>query len=227
MGGLGQKEFFMKNFIYANRRDIMPAKNDIIKIIHNVQNDLREKLTFSYEFIGSASRNMITYDPTTNVGFDFDVNIKVNFDKCDRDYSAKQLRNLFSNSFNKFVKDYGYDNCEDSKRVLTIKVKDKKHSKILHSCDFAIVNDYERDGVWYQQFIYFNKNQNSYEWQNQPEPFYMLSEKEKWCKERGLWQEVRELYLKKKNKEKSQTKKSRSIYAETIANICNNNGYYD
>lgn len=42
-----------------------------------------DEFTFQFTFIGSSSRNMITYDPTTNVGFDFDVNIAVNDDNED------------------------------------------------------------------------------------------------------------------------------------------------
>lgn len=35
----------------------------------------RSDFTFQYTFIGSSSRNMITYDAKSNIGFDFDVNI--------------------------------------------------------------------------------------------------------------------------------------------------------
>lgn len=58
---------------------------------------------------------------------------------------------------------YGYNHCEDSTRVLTIKKVDKKRCRIVHSCDFAIVNTYE-DGK--QKYIRFNKPKN-YTWEKQ------------------------------------------------------------
>ena len=132
------------------------------------------------------------------------------------------------NAFNKYNKRFKYDNCEDSKRVITIKVKDKKNSKILHSCDFAIVRDWQdEDEYWHQDYIYFNKKQNTYEWQEQPDNYYDLPDKIDWCKENGLWQDVRDKYLTKKNNNKDISKKSRSIFAETINSVCNKNGYYE
>ena len=120
------------------------------------------------------------------------------------------------------------DDAEDSTRVITIKVKDRQNSKILHSCDFAIVNDYmDDDGNERQEYIHFNKKQKSYSWQEQPQGFYLLDEKEEWIKECGYWQDVRDLYLYKKNHNNDSHKHSRSIYAETIHEICQRYGYYN
>ena len=41
-------------------------------------------------------------------------------------------------------------------------------------------------------------------------------------KEEGYWQEVRDLYIDKKNNNTDPNKKSRSIFAETIAQVYNN-----
>ena len=92
---------------------------------------------------------MVTYDVESNVGFDLDVNIYVNDDECR--FSAKEIKTKIMLALNKVVHYYGYDNVEDSTRVITIKVKDKENSKILHSCDFAIVNDYTDDEVFMER----------------------------------------------------------------------------
>lgn len=221
----------MKDFEYVSKKEYQPVKNELIELINLVQDEVRDYFTFRFDFIGSASRNMITRDKKSNTGFDFDVNIRVNDD--DDKYSAKEIRKILRAGFDKHSKKFQYDNAEDSKRVITIKVKDRKNSKILHSCDFAVVNDYvDKEGYDCQQFIYFNKKQNTYEWQEQPDGFYMLDEKIDWCKEHNLWQEVRNLYIEKKNKNNDSNKKSRSIFAETVAAVYNNNGgnddyYYD
>ena len=55
------------------------------------------------------------------------------------------------------------------------------------------------------------------------EGFYMLLEKIEWLKSNGLWQEVRDRYLDNKNNNEDPNKKSRSIFAETIAQVYNEN----
>ena len=64
--------------------------------------------------------------------------------------------------------------------------------------------------------------QQSYGWQYQPKGFYRLTEKMEAIKEEGYWQEVRDLYIDKKNNNTDPNKKSRSIFAETIAQVYNN-----
>lgn len=208
----------MKEFEYVTKREYGPVKEDLVELIHLVQDEVREHFTFRYDFIGSASRNMITREINGNVGYDFDVNIRVN--DPDNNYSAKKIRNILKAAFDKHAKKFMYDDAEDSTRVITIKVKDRKNSKILHSCDFAVVNDYiDEDGDEHQEYIHFNKKQNTYEWQEQPEGYYMLLEKIDDIKKYNLWQKVRDLYLEKKSKNTDLHKKSRSIFAETVKEV--------
>lgn len=216
----------MYNFQYVNSKQLSSAKKDLIQIIHSVQDDVRQYFTFQFYFVGSVKRNMVTYDVGTNIGYDFDVNIQVNDDDCK--FSAKEIKTKIMLAINKVVYRYEYDNAEDSTRVITIKVKDKQNSIILHSCDFAIVNDYIDDnGNGRQEYIHFNKKQNKYYWQKQPQGFYLLDEKAKWIKDNGYWQDVRDLYIFKKNHNNDHHKHSRSIYAETIHEICQQYGYFD
>lgn len=216
----------MHDYQYVSKRQTSPIRAEIETLIHLVQKEVKNKFTFSYQFIGSASRNMITEDKKSNTGFDFDVNIRVNDDY--NEYTAKQIKTTLMNAFNKYNHLFQYDNCEDSKRVITIKVKDSKNSTILHSCDFAVVNDYIDDyGYDCQEFIYFNKKQNTYEWQEQPKGFYELPEKIEWCHDEGLWNAVRDLYIIKKNNNTDPHVKSRSIFAKTVNEICQKYGYFE
>lgn len=57
--------------------------------------------------------------------------------------------------------------------------------------------------------------------------FYLLPEKIEFCKENDLWQEVRNIYIEKKNSNTDKRKKSRSIFADTIHQVCQQNGYFD
>ena len=125
MGGLGKYILgeidSMHDFRYVSKKEAAPVKADLLDLIHEVQDEVRDKFTFQYEFVGSASRNMITYDAKSNVGYDFDVNFEVNDD--DNNYTPKQIRTIIRNAIDKFAPLHGYDYCEDSTRVLTIKQK--------------------------------------------------------------------------------------------------------
>ena len=90
-----------------------------MELIHKVQDEVRDNFTFQYEFVGSVKRNMVTWDVKSNVGFDFDVNIRVNDD--DKDFEAEKIKNKLMCAFNKYARKYGYVFCEDSTRVLQLK----------------------------------------------------------------------------------------------------------
>lgn len=182
----------MYHFQYVSKNEIASLKNQVIELIGLVQDEIRNYFTFQYKFIGSVKLNMVTCDVKSNIGFDFDVNIMVNDD--DEEYSAKDIKQILMKAFNKYAYKYHYDFCEDSTRVFTIKVKDRKNSRILHSCDFAIVNNYS-DNL--QEYIRFNKKSNSYDWTEQSDGFYLLPEKIQFCKDNSLWTEVREIYIEK------------------------------
>ena len=49
----------MNHFEYVSKSKYMPVKKELIKIINQVQDELREQFTFDYKFIGSSSRRMI------------------------------------------------------------------------------------------------------------------------------------------------------------------------
>lgn len=216
----------MHDFEYVPKGEWKPIKNELIKIIHELQDEVRNVFTFQYHFVGSSERKMITRDRNSNTGFDFDVNIEVN--DPDEKYSAEEIRNILRNGLNEVTKPYGYlifgyGYTEDSTRVLTIKLKDRQNSRILYSCDFCII--YECDNGR-QQYIRYNKKQKSYSWEYQPKGYYKLSEKIEWIKKQKLWQQVKDNYIYKKNTNTDDNKKSRAIFAETIHQVCQQNGYY-
>lgn len=216
------------NFQYISKHNekVVSAYKNLIKILMNVQNEVRDKFTFQYKIVGSYSRNMITYDSKSNIGFDLDVNIYPNVDSYE--YSPQEIKTTLIKAFRKYLKKYKYSKIENSTRVITIKVNDTKNAKIIHSVDFAIVNDYEdEDGYQCQEYIRFNKKHNSYTWEEQDDGFYMLVDKIEWIKDEDLWQELREMYLKRKNSNNDINKKSRSLFAESVNNICNEYGYFE
>lgn len=214
------------NFEYVPKEEWKPVRDELFEIIRRLQNEVRDKFTFRYDFVGSSERKMITRDRNSNTGFDFDVNIEVN--DPDDFYSPKEIRNILRSGLDRVTNPcgwqcFGYGYTEDSTRVLTLKVKDSTNSRILHSCDFCII--YEC-GDGRQQYIRYNKTQNSYSWEYQPKGYDKLPDKIKWIKKHRLWQQVRNSYIDKKNQNTDNYKKSRAIFAETIQQVCQQNGYY-
>ena len=92
----------MYNFKYVAKREFMPLKNELIELIHQVQDQVRDYFTFRFDFVGSSQRNIITSDNSSNVGFDFDVNIQVNDD--DEEYGPKEIKHILMNGFNEILK---------------------------------------------------------------------------------------------------------------------------
>ena len=209
----------MHDFCYVSKKEAAPAKADLLNIIYEVQDIVRNDFTFQFNFIGSSSRNMITYDKKSNIGFDFDVNIEVNDD--DENFSPEEIRTKIRKTLDNVAKKYGYDYCEDSTRVLTIKIKYSANAKILHSCDFAIVYNCE-DGN--QQY---NKSNRTYTWEYQGNGFKTLPAKIDWLKENRYWEDLKNYYIEKKNANNTPQKHSRSIYAESINEMCQKQGYFE
>ena len=103
----------MYNFEYVSKKEATPAKNELIEIINEVQGILRNKdISFQFQFIGSSSRNMITRDRNSNIGYDFDVNLDVFYD--DDRYDPGEIKHIMMDAFNSVVRRYGYGYCEDS-----------------------------------------------------------------------------------------------------------------
>ena len=210
----------MHDFKYVAKKDAKPIKKELYQLLHEVQNLVRDYFTFKFTTVGSSSRNMITYDANSNIGFDFDINIEVNDE--DENYEPKEIRKIIRNAINRVAPKYGYKCCEDSTRVLTIKKVDTFHSRIIHSCDFAIVYNCD-DGR--QQYIRFNKDNNYYYWEYQGKGFVGLEKKMDWLKRENLWGELQDYYIYKKNCNDNPDKHSRSIFAESINEMCQKNGY--
>ena len=210
----------MHDFKYVTRNEAKPIKEELYQILYEVQDLVRNQFTFKFTTVGSSSRNMITYDTKSNIGFDFDINIEVNDDE--ENFEPKEIREKIRNAINRVAPRYGYKPCEDSTRVLTIKKVTALFSRIIHSCDFAIVYNCKDCR---QQYIRFNKDNGYYSWEYQGKGFVGLEKKIDWLKKENLWGELLNYYLIKKNTNDNPDKHSRSLFAESINEMCQKNGY--
>jgi len=199
----------MHDFDYVSRKEAKPVRDELYKIIYEVHNIVRDDFTFQHRPVGSASRNLITYDRKSNIGYDFDFDFIINNYK---EYSPTKIRYIMKNAIDQVAPRYGYKSCKDSTRVLKIKNVNIYNSEILHSCDFALV----RITNGKKQYIRFNKNNHNYTWESQGKGFKNLDQKIKWLKINGYWLELKDYYLDKKNRNNNPNKHSRSILAESV-----------
>ena len=95
----------MHDFKYVAKKDAKPIKKELYQLLHEVQNLVRDYFTFKFTTVGSSSRNMITYDANSNIGFDFDINIEVNDE--DENYEPKEIRKIIRNAINRVAPKYG------------------------------------------------------------------------------------------------------------------------
>lgn len=70
------KEAMHHSYQYVEAAQYEPVQKRLIELINEVQGYLKNSFPFEYNFIGSCARGMITVDPTTNTGYDFDLNIR-------------------------------------------------------------------------------------------------------------------------------------------------------
>lgn len=216
------------SFKYVSKNDphLKAVYNDAINLIKEVQKEVRSELTFQFKVVGSYARNMVTYDANSNIGYDLDFNLIINDDQ--EQYSAKQIKNTLQRAMNVVAKRHGYDYPEDSTRVLTLKCKDRKHSKILHSIDFALIKEYvDEDGDVQRVCIQFDKRKSRYIWCEQPNGEYDLPERIKLLKEEALWGELRKYYLEKKNKNENPNLHSRQLLSMAVNELLQKNGLLD
>ena len=212
------------HFISKEDPKVVKAYGEILNMLEEIQDLVREEFTFRFDVVGSYKSNMITYDTKSNVGYDFDIDIEVNDSSK---YPPKKLKNMLQNAIGDVCTKYGYDYPENSTRVLTIKMKNREKSCTIHSCDFAIVANYiDGEGYEGRKYIHYDKAHEKYTWCKQPKGYYMLPDKVDWIKENGLWNAMRDLYIEKKNMNDDPNVHSRSIFAVTVHDICQKYGFY-
>lgn len=208
----------MHDFVYITRTEAKPVRDNLYAIIHEVQDIVRPCFTFQFKAVGSSSRNMITCDRKSSIGFDFDFDLEINDD--DENYSPEEIRHIMRNALNRVVSQYGYKYCEDSTRVLTIRKTNAFSRERLHSCDFALVHNCMNKN---QQYIRYNKNKCNYTWEFQGKGYKNLEKRIAWLRRNGCWNELKDYYIYKKNYNNDLNKHSRSIFAESINEVYEKN----
>lgn len=201
----------MYDFRYVTKAEAKPVRDELYEIIREVHKVVKPYFTFQHKHVGSSSRNMITFDRKSNIGFDFDFDLEINANE--EEYNPDKIRHIIKNAIDQVAPMYGYKHCGGSTRVLKIKKVNAHTSKIIHSCDFALVYNCDNGK---RQYIRFNKKNNNYTLEFQGKGLKNLDNKIDWLKSNGYWEELRQYYLYKKNSNNNFHKHSRSIFAESV-----------
>lgn len=183
---------------YVSRSELTYAKELFASWINKVQREIRReyKITFSYNLIGSGSRNMVVRRCDSDY-FDLDYQIVIQKipDNFDWDKQCKEIKDIFRSAFNKY-KPQGFKDCKDRSQSLRTKNLNEEFGyDIIITC-FDVSNNF---------YILFNKkntnnaNNRDYEWAIRKD---MNKYRERLDLVNGveMWDHLRKIYLKKRHK---------------------------
>ena len=206
-------------FEFVSKSELNPVKIKVEEIINLLQDAMRVLgVTFTFKLVGSGGKHLVTRVVNGNTGFDFDYNLGI---KKDGDLSDRELRLKVKSQLESILSGTGYSTVSSGKQSMTFKFVDYENSRVIHSCDFAIVNDYEdENGDSIQEILIWQRENDTYVWNKRPFA-KNHSDKLSNLKANGLWQEVKEEYLKIKNNNQDNEKKSFSLFFEAINNVYN------
>lgn len=173
---------------YVSKNDIKPLIQAFDLMLSYVRRDAKAQgLTFTCNLVGSAKRNLVVAHPTKGIDCDYQLHLQSNKNS----FNAEEIKKIFCTLFDKY-RPQGFSYCEDSTSALTMKMKDKQHSKILYSFDIVLLKN-----LGGTPEIIRRNTDGEYVWNklrymsNFQERFSLISGAE-------MWDELRGRYYKKK-----------------------------
>ena len=155
---------------------------------------LRTKgISAQFSLVGSGARNMITRNG--DGPYDLDYNLLIM--KAEERYwnDLRLLKETVRNALNRAERREFFSDAQDSTSCLTALLHFKDTPNVEFSFDVAIIKKNPNGN--YMRLVH-NKPWNQYTWNEVPNS-HQVKDKADELKEAGLWQEVRDRYLEKKN----------------------------
>lgn len=197
---------------FANQQDVKELAKWCEEIIKEVQKEVKEYLTFSFNLIGSGGKRLVTQNAED--AFDLDYNLIIQKDKQGLIDDPKKLKNIVRNAFDVVLRESvdGYNGAKDSKAVITITFSDGV--KRTFSFDVAIYVEAD-NGYMYK--LINDKNTGRYIWNQLPKS-KNYEEKMQAIKENREWEDFKYTYLELKNKylRSGNNVKSFSVFLEAL-----------
>lgn len=208
---------------YVSKKEYGPVRLELEEIIRKVHHYMRKNfdLTFQHKLIGSGSRHLVTCVKNGNKGFDFDYNFIIPPPEDDWCWDAEVIKEQFVEALKFALKGTNYSTPKDSTSAITIKVVDRTNSKIRHSCDFAII--YYPDDDNFNGYFYLKnwKQMNRYSFEPRNSSSNIDEKLDEILSYTNGWNMIRTEYLKLKNANKDENKRSYVLYLEAVNNVYN------
>ena len=189
-------------------------------LCHTVKEDY--DIGAMFYLVGSGKRNMIFLNGNEqHIDLDYNLEIVRTDDWNDCEYIKECVRK----SFNKVLRKYGLEDCQDSTSCLTTKNSYfMKGNSIKFSMDVAIV--YEDANGYIYRLIHEKKcmiDRGRYHWNKAPQS-KNINAKVHYIKHYGKWELVREQYKRIKNRYLTQNDHNHPsfvCYIEAVNNVYN------
>lgn len=192
---------------------------DIInQLVQRINND--GVMTVEAHLVGSGAKNLITQNANEPIDLDYNLCIIECFEIDPN--NGHEIKEYIRKQFNIILNHNGWDDCQDSTSALsTGRRYFKKGNPTAFSIDLAIVHEsrsgwerliHPKTGIAHFDQWYWNQTPSS----------KGLAKKVEIIKAEGLWLDVREVYLNKKNmylRQHDHNHPSFIVYLETINEI--------
>ena len=200
-------------------KDMRCFCSDIVnQLVQRINND--SLMTVKAHLVGSGAKNLITQNADEPIDLDYNLCVVEVFGININD--GKMIKEYIRKHFNAVLQKNGLNDCQDSKSALTTKKMClSKGNKTEFHIDLAIIREnhsgwerliHEKVGAVIFDRWYWNEARNSKD----------LTVKANDIKKRGMWEELRKIYLEKKNmylNNRDHDHPSFIVYIETINEI--------
>lgn len=183
---------------FTDKEFIRRAKPVCREIMLDLQDLVRDEgFTCQFFGVGSAARNMYTRDGDGPIDFDYNLNII----SCPDWEDGRSIKETARKCFNRAMREHDLADVQDSTSSLTTElIHFQDDPGMEFSIDVAIVTR-DEDGNWYR--LIHEKtgyaHLDRYYW-NKVRDSKGLEDRVDWLKKHNGWTEVRERYLRIKNR---------------------------
>lgn len=209
----------MYSFV-EDKRELKEIREVCEQIIKSIQSSwLKEYFTFQFNLIGSGGVKLVTRNGCDGE-YDLDYNLIIQKDKQNLFSNPKRMKEIFIEAFNDVNPNFGFKNAENSSSVITSKLV--YDNRLYFSFDVAILCEgYNGNYLKITQ----NKKTSQYYW-SEIKSSRNYKSKMNALKKLGVWNEVRNLYLSKKNMHLSRQDEiaSFSVLLETLNELSSQYG---
>lgn len=209
----------MYSFV-EDKRELKEIREVCEQIIKSIQSSwLKEYFTFQFNLIGSGGVKLVTRNGSDGE-YDLDYNLIIQKDKQNLFSNPKRTKEIFIEAFNDVNPNFGFKNAENSSSVITSKLV--YDNRLYFSFDVAILCEgYNGNYLKITQ----NKKTSQYYW-SEIKSSRNYKSKMNALKKLGVWNEVRNLYLSKKNMHLSRQDEiaSFSVLLETLNELSSQYG---